>query len=66
MTTVDGGLTALDVNGQILWQYDKGEPLFSSSLSQVKVCVCVWERERERENNKPIKFITLLSQATSS
>ena len=37
MSTVDGALTALDVSGHTLWRYDKGQPLFSSSLSQVEV-----------------------------
>lgn len=47
VTTVDGTLTALDVNGQTLWHYDKGEPLFSSSLSQAKVSV----RERAEQSD---------------
>ena len=51
VTTVDGTLTALDVNGRTLWHYDKGEPLFSSSLSQAKVRERP-ERERERERER--------------
>lgn len=46
VTTVDGTLTALDVSGQMLWHYDKGEPLFSSSLSKAKV------RKREGESER--------------
>ena len=37
MSTVDGGLTALDVNGERLWSYTTQQPLFKSTLSYSEV-----------------------------
>ena len=37
MSTVDGMLTALNSEGQVLWTHTSNEPLFTSSLSHRKV-----------------------------
>ena len=39
ISTVDGILTALNEQGQVLWRYSAREPLFSSSLKYGEVSV---------------------------
>ena len=40
MSTVDGTLTAIDEQGQIIWQYQTGGPLFFSSSNHGEVRMC--------------------------